>query len=285
MATRTQFETNIVERYKNGESSREIGKSEGCSYNTVLRELKRRGVNTGLMFWTKKEIEKLKKLYPAVSNQALLKEFPNRNKESIRATANNLGLKKKECKQTCQNCGKSFIVKIRHGRKLCLECIKEQWEHNNIDNGNKRKKQWLQRNPEYLEQYIRRPEVKKRMCRYQKRLRKESPKYHLDQNMGIAVYQALRSKKAGRGWETLVDYTLKNLMGHLEKQFDDNMNWDNYGNFWHVDHIKPRSLFKYTSPEDLEFKKCWSLENLQPLERIANIRKGNRCNTKSNSVS
>lgn len=54
------------------------------------------------------------------------------------------------------------------------------------------------------------------------------------------------------------------------------MNWDNYGSYWHIDHIKPISLFKYETAEDPEFKKCWALDNLQPLEKIANLKKGNK---------
>jgi len=68
--------------------------------------------------------------------------------------------------------------------------------------------------------------------------------------MGVLIYQSLRGIKAGRRWESLVGYVLKDLMEHLESQFDDKMNWDNYGTYWHVDHIRPRSLFKYTSPDD-----------------------------------
>ncbi len=266
MAAKTQFKTDIVERYKNGESSYQISKNEGCSYNAVLRELKRRGINTGLRFWTKKEIEKLKELYPITSKEELLREFPNRGKEAIRVTANNLGLKKKECKKICRGCGKEFIIKTRrkynYKKGFCSKCAKKQWEHNNLENGRKRKKWWLQRNPEYAN-------------RYYKQLRKESPKYHLDCNMGTLICQSLKDKKGGRRWESLVSYTLKELMERLENQFDDKMNWDNYGSYWTVDHIKPRSLFKYTFPEDPEFKECWALKNLQPLERIANLRKSN----------
>ena len=54
------------------------------------------------------------------------------------------------------------------------------------------------------------------------------------------------------------------------------MTWDNYGSYWWIDHIKPRSLFKYEKPEDKEFKECWALKNLQPMEKIANIKKGNK---------
>jgi hypothetical protein len=95
MTAKTQFKTEIVKRYENGESSHQISKGEGCSYNAVLRELKRRGVNTGLSFWTKNEIEKLKELYPITYSRELLKEFPNRKKESIGNMARKLGLKKK----------------------------------------------------------------------------------------------------------------------------------------------------------------------------------------------
>ena len=275
---KTQFKTDIVERYKNGESSYQISENEGCSYNAVLRELKRKGINTGLCFWTKREIEKLKKLYPITSNDELLEEFPTRTKETIRATANNLGLKKKECQRICKGCGKAFTIKYRgkyNTKGFCLKCAKKQWEYNNLENGSKRKKQWLQRNPKYLKQYVRRPEVKKRMYEYFKRLRKENPKFRLDCNMGIAIRQSLKGKKAGRRWERLVGYRLKDLIGHLENQFDEKMTWENYGNYWHIDHIKPRSLFKYTFSEEPEFKECWSLKNLQPLEKTANLRKSN----------
>lgn len=91
--------------------------------------------------------------------------------------------------------------------------------------------------------------------------------------MGSAISSSLKGAKAGRKWETLVNYTLEELMRRLEKQFEGKMNWDNYGSYWHVDHIKPRNLFNYISPDDLEFKQCWALKNLQSLEKIKNLKK------------
>ena len=70
-------------------------------------------------------------------------------------------------------------------------------------------------------------------------------------------------------------------MEHLESKFEPWMNWGNYGAYeeerlkWHIDHIRPKSLFIFISPEDKEFKECWALENLQPLEAIKNIQKSN----------
>jgi len=70
-------------------------------------------------------------------------------------------------------------------------------------------------------------------------------------------------------------YWDENDIRAVSKSVKRGMNWNNYGNYWAIDHIKPRSLFTYISPNDPEFKKCWSLDNLQPLEKIENIKKNN----------
>lgn len=53
------------------------------------------------------------------------------------------------------------------------------------------------------------------------------------------------------------------------------MSWENYGE-WHIDHIIPDSWFNYSSTEDDEFKKSWSLDNLQPMWGKENQSKGNK---------
>jgi hypothetical protein len=64
-------------------------------------------------------------------------------------------------------------------------------------------------------------------------------------------------------------------MSHLEAQFEPWMTWDNYGFYgWHIDHIKPLASFKYSTPDDPQFKAAWSLKNLRPLGAEANWRKG-----------
>jgi 5-methylcytosine-specific restriction endonuclease McrA len=85
----------------------------------------------------------------------------------------------------------------------------------------------------------------------------------------------MNGKKQGRSWEKLVGYTIEDLIKHLENQFTGDMSWENYGK-WELDHIKPKSLFKYETAEDAEFKKCWALENLQPLSKIENRKKRNK---------
>lgn len=95
-------------------------------------------------------------------------------------------------------------------------------------------------------------------------------------SMGIS--RRLRSclngdfSKAGRKWETLVGFTTEQLVKHIEKKFKPGMSWDNYGE-WHIDHIIPIAAFNFTSSDHPDFKRCWGLNNLQPLWAIDNILK------------
>ena len=82
--------------------------------------------------------------------------------------------------------------------------------------------------------------------------------------MKSAIQIALRGQKAGRSWESLVGYTLDDLVLHLERQFTDGMSWENIG-AWEIDHIRPKAFFRYETSEDDLFKECWSLANLRPL--------------------
>jgi len=123
--------------------------------------------------------------------------------------------------------------------------------------------------PDYYEKH------RKEQLKKQARKWRQNTKNRLSGSMSAMMRFALKGKKVGRYWESLVDYTLQDLVKHLENLFNKNMCWANYGFYWHIDHIKPQSLFHYETTEDLEFQKCWALENLQPLEKIANIKKGN----------
>lgn len=105
--------------------------------------------------------------------------------------------------------------------------------------------------------------------------RRNNPRVRLDNNMGKSIRKALKNKKRGRYWQNLVDYSLKDLILHLEDRFTDKMNWGNYGSYWHIDHIIPKSWFNYSTSQDQGFKKCWGLDNLQPLEAHKNLAKNN----------
>jgi len=122
---------------------------------------------------------------------------------------------------------------------------------------------------------VHKKELTKYAIDWQKKHPRKDIKYRLNHVMAKTIGRALNGKKSGRTWVSLVGYTQKKLMQHLEKLFVEGMSWDNYGE-WHIDHIIPISVFNYSDVTHTDFKKCWALENLQPMWAGDNIRKSNK---------
>lgn len=89
-----------------------------------------------------------------------------------------------------------------------------------------------------------------------------------------AVRRVLKFIKKSSKTTELIGCSPSELKAHLEKQFDSKMTWENYGPYWHVDHIKPCASFDLSKPE--EQRKCFHYTNLRPLEAKENLRKGSR---------
>lgn len=109
---------------------------------------------------------------------------------------------------------------------------------------------------------------------YIKNKYKTNHNYRLRHSFSSLLRHHLKTNKNKKHTFNILGYSLEDLKNHLEKKFNKKMNWDNYGKYWHVDHIIPASNFNQLN--ELEFIKCWSLENLQPLEAVINMSKGNR---------
>ena len=114
-----------------------------------------------------------------------------------------------------------------------------------------------------------------RACYFGHRQAKKVPQYQdrLHRNVRRAITRNIKEKKNYKQWEAILGYSTIELVNHLERLFKTGMTWNNYGK-WHVDHIIPVSAFRFSKYEDLEFKQCWKIENLQPLWAIENIKKG-----------
>jgi len=140
------------------------------------------------------------------------------------------------------------------------------WRKDNREYHREYQKKWRKENSEYYRKYVR---------EYEKNRRANNLKYRLNSNIATAIGFALKGNKARHHWETLVGYTIQDLINRLSVNFQEGMSFKNYGE-WEVDHIRPKSLFHYTKPEDQAFRDCWCLANLQPLWAIDNRKKGNK---------
>jgi hypothetical protein len=151
----------------------------------------------------------------------------------------------------------------------CKLCVREQRKEARKANPTLFRgyaKKWIKANPLYHRQYKRKWDAE----------RMKDPMHRLSNNLRGNMYHALKAKKGFRKWEDLVGYSLQDLINHLEPQLKAGMTWENYGQVWQVDHITPKSWFKYDSAEHPAFRECWKLNNLQPKLKVDNIRKGNR---------
>ncbi len=116
------------------------------------------------------------------------------------------------------------------------------------------------------------PDKHKAYARKTYRKRAKDPVCRIRGSVSAHMWYSLKSNRGGQSWETLVGYSLEDLVRHMERQFLKGMTWDNYGRKgWHIDHIIPVSSFTFTSTSDPEFLACWALSNLRPLWERDNI--------------
>ncbi len=177
----------------------------------------------------------------------------------------------KNREKTRERCRKQYAKYPEMERERCRkwraehrEYIKEVYRKGMIENAERirdRCRKWQARNPEKTKASQKKANAKIR----------NTPKGKLNLNIRSGIWRSIRGEKCWRHWEDLVQYTIDQLKRHLEKQFTSEMTWENYGSYWHIDHKIPISAFNFGKPEDFDFKQCWALKNLRPLEARENI--------------
>lgn len=93
----------------------------------------------------------------------------------------------------------------------------------------------------------------------------------LKKNCRTRIWLALKGINKSQTSQALIGCTIEELRTHLEAQFTPEMSWENYGSFWSVDHKRACATFDLLDPEQQHA--CFHYTNLQPLEKIENIRK------------
>lgn len=159
------------------------------------------------------------------------------------------------------------------------------------------KKRYANNREKYLEMRRKYVELNKDKCNEavkaaHKKKAKEDPSYRLKVKLSNIMYRKLKLDNLNIGFAYIskLDYSIDELKEHLERQFEPWMNWNNWGKYilsewddndqstwkWQIDHIIPQSKLKFSSMDDDNFKKCWSLNNLRPLSAKANLAKFNK---------
>ena len=140
---------------------------------------------------------------------------------------------------------------------------------------------WRKNNPETEKEIKRRYRKKHRSerCEYNQQWRKgkykTDLKFNLNSKISKSVRKSLKGNKAGRHWESLVGYTVKDLKKRLQSTMPEGYNWQDFlqGKL-HIDHITAKKYYNFTKYEHIDFKNCWALSNLQLLPAEENLIKG-----------
>lgn len=161
----------------------------------------------------------------------------------------------------CKSCSKKLYLERKEYHQSYYKSIKEskkeyqrQWNRDNKDHKREQAKLYYEANKDRINE--------ERRIKYNNSLQMQ-----FNNKITKIVTRIIKRQNSTlfAEFETSVGYTIEQFRQHIESQFDDEMNWDNYGVYWELDHIIPRNLFNITGYDSPDFKICWSLQNLRPL--------------------
>lgn len=196
--------------------------------------------------------------YDPDKNKSRCKEYQRKNREVIRE-------KSKEYRE-------KNAEEIKAKKAAYFQKNKEILMAKNRENISKNRKANLEYHRRYSieKKHIRdayKKRNKKRIAEYKKQYKKENPLDTFTRN----TLTRLERSSGGSKYEELIGYTQDEFISHIESQFVEGMSWDNRSQ-WHVDHIKPVSVFIKEGVKDIKIINA--LSNLQPLWAKDNQSKG-----------
>lgn len=184
--------------------------------------------------------------------------------------------KKHGIRTVCKVCDKAMVLKWQRENVDKVRAKNSAWGKSNPESSHRRNKRWRETHQEFnrirkQEWILKNPE---KQSEYNAKAR-STPKGVVSDSVRRSINNSIRSgSKLGSKTFDILGYSQLELVAHLESKFTDGMTWANYGKHgWHIDHIIPLSVHNYETPRDIDFKKAWALENLQPLWAIENWKK------------
>ena len=180
--------------------------------------------------------------------------------------------------KACRKCMKEINSKSYINNKEKYAIKNKIWYENNKNEHNKKQNQYgknnpevrrkatakyLKNNPEYYNQY--------RRNRYH-----TDPQFKLRIILGNRLNEVLNKNETSKTSNIIIllGCSLNDLKYYIETQFKLEMNWNNHGTYWEIDHIVPCDSFDLTDIE--QQKQCFHYTNLQPLTKVENRIKSNK---------
>jgi len=165
----------------------------------------------------------------------------------------------------CKECQKPYLKEYQSKNLKKWHEYSKKWRKNNPEKFKKinnqyyenhkeehlhRMKEWNMKNPNYMKEwYIKNKEEvnKKRREKWA-----NDPTHRLRGNIRTRIYKSIKNKSNASF--KLLGCSIKEYLLYLEQQFTADMNWNNYGVYWEIDHTIPLSKggsFHYTNTKPM----------------------------------
>lgn len=175
--------------------------------------------------------------------------------------------------KTCNKCHRELDESMfnkdsyaKDGLKtLCRECCRAY------------KQKTRDKNLAYNREYNRQNYVKQQKAQYYHKNKglvlereKNRKQVNVTYDINCKTIKSLDGVLAGRAKSSIYfayfGYTLEDFRMYFESLFTPEMNWNNYGSVWEIDHIIPKFKFNFSSVQEEQYRICWSLMNLRPIK-------------------
>ncbi len=135
------------------------------------------------------------------------------------------------------------------------------WQSNNKEQYQEYQKEWRLNNKEKL---------KFQINKWIKNERINNPLFKLKHSLRSRISDIIKNDRSkSKLIIELLGCSLKDYKQYIEQQFKTEMNWNNHGDVWEIDHKKSISFFDLNDPKQLN--ECFHYTNTQPLFKTTKI--------------
>ncbi len=189
-------------------------------------------------------------------------------------------------KEICYKCKIELTnenkVKNKRICRICSNIDSKEYKKRNKQAISEYNKKYKLENKEKISIYNRtynvenRKTIQKRHTAYLREKRKTDINYKIGVNCRNRIKKLIKSEI---NTCTLLNCSKKFLIDWLSSNFTDDMTLENYGSYWHIDHVIPCKHFNLSNKDEL--LKCFNWLNLQPLKAQDNLSKGDKIDIES----
>lgn len=193
----------------------------------------------------------------------------------------------------CKNCKSEVDARYRESNKQQIKEQQKTYYENNSQRIKERASQWYHNNPDVhklrMHQYFQdnKDNIKRKQSEWNKKNKQKMQEYINDyiknkydtdikyriKSILSARLRACVSKKYASTLEFL-GCSIPDFREWIEYQFDENMSWENYGMYWHFDHVKPCASYDLSIEKNVQ--ECFNWKNIRPCEAKMNMSKNSK---------